>query len=69
MEFIDTHCHIQSIAEDSKDHTSRLWSKSNSTLNEVISRAHKEEVKTLIVVGCTLYGSIIGQKSSKAFLT
>lgn len=58
MDLVDTHCHIQSIAEDSKDRTSRLWSKSNSTLNEVIARAHKDGVNTLIVVGCSLQDSI-----------
>ncbi len=58
MDFIDTHCHIQSIESNSGDSTTSLWAKSKVTIKEVIANAQKEGVKTLITVGCTLEDSL-----------
>ena len=57
MDFIDTHCHIQSIGDDLSDNTSKLWAKSDLTYKKVIENASIKNVKTLIVVGCTLEDS------------
>ena len=58
MELIDTHCHIQLIGQkDLKDHSVQLWDKSKLTLDQVLSNARGNSVKTLMVVGCSVKDS------------
>jgi len=62
MEFVDTHCHIQSIDNEFTERSTReLWKKGHTNANDLILNAKNDGVKTLITVGCDL-------KDSKAAL-
>ncbi len=53
MELVDTHCHIQSIGDDTGEyHTRELWRKLDADLNNVIVGANSASVTSLICVGC-----------------
>ena len=56
MEFVDTHCHIQSIgAKTGEENTRQLWLKAGDLDTEaVINRAKEANVNKLICVGCDL---------------
>lgn len=58
MEFIDTHCHIQSAgAEHGEKNTRDLWAKTNLGSNDIIKNAEAAGVTGLICVGCDLADS------------
>lgn len=59
MEFFDTHCHIQSIGQTTGERTTReLWAKAGDTsLQQVVGRAHDADVRRMICVGCDLEDS------------
>ncbi len=59
LEFVDTHCHIQSIGLSlGEEHTRELWAKSkNLSLSGVIQAAASKGVTRLLLVGCTLEDS------------
>ncbi len=58
MNFVDTHCHIQSIGQDIwEDHTTKLWQNSGLSIEEVIKKAYEDRVAKLICVGCDLEDS------------
>lgn len=66
MEFVDTHCHIQSIGSDGGERTtSELWSKSELTAEEVINNATEANVTKLICVGCDLADSQLAVEFAK----
>jgi TatD DNase family protein len=56
MEFVDTHCHIQSLGLDEGEPSTReLWAKAPGlTQDEVVSEATAAGVSRMVVVGCTL---------------
>lgn len=55
MEFIDTHCHIQSVDGEGERATRELWAKGGDlTSEQVIENAHASNVTRLICVGCDL---------------
>jgi TatD DNase family protein len=55
----DTHCHIQSVGQHGGERTTReLWAKAgDSSVDEVIERAHEADVWQMICVGCDLEDS------------
>lgn len=59
MEFVDTHCHIQSIGLTKGERSTReLWAKADGlTADTVVSEAAKAGVTRLICVGCDLEDS------------
>ena len=67
MEFIDSHCHIQSIGDDIIDHSAKLWSKSHLSVDEVIKNAREVNVSTLIIVGCNLRDSKRAQQLAQQY--
>ncbi len=61
---IDTHCHIQSI----QNSLSELWLKDPTlTIADVIKRANKNRVKTLIAVGCNVADSRLAVNLAKNY--
>lgn len=54
MELFDTHCHIQSVGQEGGERTTRaLWAKAGDTsVEEIIARAHEKDVNCMICVGC-----------------
>lgn len=55
MNFVDTHCHIQSIDQDRGEATTRqLWSKVDFSADKVIENANEERVTKMVCVGCDL---------------
>lgn len=56
MELFDTHCHIQSAGQTGGErHTRELWAKAGDTsVDEIIQRAHKKGVTRMLCVGCDL---------------
>jgi TatD DNase family protein len=64
MQLVDTHCHIQTIAQLSgEEHTRELWNKlKNSSLDNVIEVSKQAGVDRLIVVGCTSEDSRMAQE-------
>jgi TatD DNase family protein len=61
MEFVDTHCHIQSAGQlKGERHTQALWAKAGDTsVDEIIERAHEAGVKQMICVGCDVEDSVL----------
>ena len=58
MNFVDTHCHIQSLGQyKGEDNTIKLWQKSGLSIEEVIKNAQEDNVAKLICVGCDLEDS------------
>lgn len=58
MDLFDTHCHIQSAGQTSGERATReLWAKSDSSVDEIVRRAHEHDVKQMICVGCDLEDS------------
>lgn len=59
MEFVDTHCHIQSAGRfNGERQTSELWSKApDLTAAQIVKNAKADGVKKLICVGCELADS------------
>ncbi len=59
MQFVDTHCHIQSVGQSAGERATReLWAKAgDSSLDEVIKRAHDASVQQMVCVGCDLADS------------
>ena len=58
MNFVDTHCHIQSLGQKrGEDNTIKLWHKSGLFVDEVIKNAQEDNVSKLICVGCDLEDS------------
>jgi TatD DNase family protein len=60
LEFVDTHCHIQSLGHErpGEEHTQRLWARAaDLTTDEVLSSAQQAGVTRMICVGCTLEDS------------
>lgn len=54
MSLIDTHCHIQSAGKSTGEKTTReLWAKAGDTsVDDIVSRAHEAGVTHMICVGC-----------------
>ena len=54
MEFVDTHCHIQSVGQSQGERSTReLWAKSGETsIEQVIDAARVAGVSQMICVGC-----------------
>ena len=61
MEFIDTHCHIQSAGQDKGErHTQSLWAKAGDTsVDEIVGRANEVGVQQMICVGCDVSDSVL----------
>lgn len=61
MEFIDTHCHIQSAGESRGErHTQKLWEKAGDTsVDEIVARAQETGVTQMICVGCDVDDSAL----------
>jgi TatD DNase family protein len=58
MQLVDTHCHIQSIENDSGEPgTRRLWKEDSNSVEEIISSAKENGVETMVCVGCDLKDS------------
>ena len=59
MEFVDTHCHIQSAGQMSGERTTReLWAKAGDTsVDEIVARAQEAGVSQMICVGCDVADS------------
>lgn len=67
MELFDTHCHIQSAGQTSGERATReLWAKSESTIDEIVERAHGHGVSEMICVGCDLADSRLAVDSVKS---
>jgi TatD DNase family protein len=58
-DLFDTHCHIQSVGQRAGERTTReLWAKAGDTsIDEVIARAHENGVTQMLCVGCDLEDS------------
>lgn len=67
MEFVDTHCHIQSAGQAKGERTTRdLWAKAGDTsVEEIISRAHEANVQQMICVGCDVEDSVLAVETVK----
>lgn len=58
MDFIDTHCHIQSAGKNKGERGTReLWAKSDLTQEEIVKNASDKGVSRLLCVGCDLQDS------------
>ncbi len=65
---IDSHCHIQLINQQNQDPTSLLWSKKASVnVDQVLKDAIDNNVKSFIVVGCSLTDSILAVNLAKKY--
>jgi TatD DNase family protein len=70
VEFVDTHCHIQSIGHSAagEEMTTKLWSKLEEISPQaVIDRAKEQAVVKLISVGCSLEDSRLAIKTATEF--
>jgi TatD DNase family protein len=67
MEFIDTHCHIQSAGQSKGErHTQALWAKAGDvSVDEIIERAHEADVTQMICVGCDVDDSTLAIETVK----
>lgn len=67
MEFIDTHCHIQSAGQDKGErHTQSLWAKAGDTsVDQIVERAHEAGVTQMICVGCDVEDSVLAVETVK----
>ena len=53
MEFVDTHCHIQSVGLAIGERTTReLWAKTELTGDQVVANAVADGVTRMVCVGC-----------------
>lgn len=61
MEFVDTHCHIQSAGQKVGERTTReLWAKAGDTsVDQIVARAHEAGVTQMICVGCDVDDSAL----------
>ncbi len=68
MEFVDTHCHIQSAGQTVGERTTReLWAKAGDTsVDEIVSRAQEAGVAKMICVGCDVEDSILAVDTVKS---
>lgn len=59
MNFIDTHCHIQSAGLSKGERSTReLWAKAGEiSVDDIVGRAHEADVSHMICVGCDLEDS------------
>jgi len=60
MDLFDTHCHVQSAGQSSEGEraTRELWAKAGDTsVDEIVERAHAVGVRQMICVGCDLKDS------------
>jgi TatD DNase family protein len=58
MEFVDTHCHIQSAGRDTGERITReLWAKSDLKADQLVRDAQATGVTRLLCVGCDLTDS------------
>ena len=58
MEFIDTHCHIQSAGKNKGERGTReLWAKSDLAHDEILTNAREGKIKKMLCVGCDLADS------------
>jgi len=64
VQFVDTHCHIQSAGENGGERGTRdLWSKAEGlTQDKILSNARDGSVNKLICVGCDLADSELAIK-------
>lgn len=66
MNFVDTHCHIQSAGKSIGERSTRdLWAKSKANIAEIIDRAVEAGVKQMICVGCDLEDSKLAIETVK----
>ena len=67
MNFIDTHCHIQSAGLTEGERSTReLWAKAEDiSVDSIITRAHEAGVSRMICVGCDLDDSILAIECAK----
>ena len=67
MEFIDTHCHIQSAGLTiGERHTRELWAKiPNASVDSLVKSAQEAGVSQMICVGCDVEDSILAVKTAK----
>lgn len=68
MEFVDTHCHIQSAGQSKGErHTQDLWTKAGDTsVDDIVQRAQEAGVKQMICVGCDVEDSILAVETVKS---
>lgn len=67
MEFIDTHCHIQSVGQlQGERHTQDLWAKAGDTsVDDIVKRAQAVGVRQMICVGCDVDDSVLAVQTAK----
>lgn len=67
MEFIDTHCHIQSAGQTEGERSTReLWAKArDKNVDDIVSAAINVGVTQMICVGCDLADSELAVKTVK----
>lgn len=67
MEFVDTHCHIQSAGQARGErHTQSLWAKAGDTsIEDIVQRAHEAGVSQMICVGCDVEDSVLAVETVK----
>lgn len=67
MEFVDTHCHIQSAGLDvGERHTRELWAKLDTDVDTLVKNAQAEGVTQMICVGCDVEDSVLAVKAVKS---
>jgi TatD DNase family protein len=68
VEFVDTHCHIQSAGQkNGEEHTRKLWDKAGDTsVDEIVSRANEAGVSQMICVGCDVDDSELAVRTVKS---
>jgi len=67
MNFIDTHCHIQSAGLTKGERTTReLWAKSDLSVNAIVVNAYEAGVSKMLCVGCDLEDSRLAIECVKA---
>lgn len=61
MEFIDTHCHIQSAGVTAGERsTQEMWAKAGKTsVDEIVARANTAGVTKMVCVGCDVEDSVL----------
>jgi len=66
MEFVDTHCHIQSAGLDiGERHTRELWAKLGTDVDSLVKNAHEAGVAQMVCVGCDVEDSILAVETVK----
>jgi len=68
MEFVDSHCHIQSAGQPRGErHTQALWAKAGDTsVDDIVERAHEAGVNQMICVGCDVEDSVLAVETVKS---